>query len=201
MTRSTIPAKMLTREEIRAGKLLTLELEPPPRPRVRADCVDGPRPCPWVGCRYNLYCDVLETGSLKLNFPDKDLEELEQTCALDVADQGGATLEMTGRAMNLTRERCRQIEAKMLVKLYRRFKAAGIDSAEGFLHVAHPLAAVQTEEGVPVQVGSGEVRRESRRLLGRELSALLHSSRRSRNSRSVNRPGCFVNKRPPKRPK
>lgn len=28
------------------------------RPLTRADCVDGPRPCPWVGCRHHLLIEV-----------------------------------------------------------------------------------------------------------------------------------------------
>ena len=88
------------------------------RPRTRADCVNGPRPCLFVSCKHNLYLDVNpETGSIKLNFPDKDIWELEHTCALDVAEKGGITLEEVGVIMNLTRERIRQVETRGLVKL------------------------------------------------------------------------------------
>jgi DNA-directed RNA polymerase sigma subunit (sigma70/sigma32) len=52
------------------------------------------------------------TGSVKLNFPDKELWELAETCALDVADKGGITLEEVGAIMNLTRERVRQVETR-----------------------------------------------------------------------------------------
>jgi hypothetical protein len=83
------------------------------RPRTRADCVDGPRPCLFVSCKYHLYLDVNpRTGSVKLNFPDKELWELAETCALDVADKGGITLEEVGAIMNLTRERVRQVETR-----------------------------------------------------------------------------------------
>lgn len=88
------------------------------RPRSRADCASGPRPCMFVSCKHNLYLDVNpETGSIKLNFPDKEIWELEQTCALDVADKGGITLEEVGAIMNLTRERIRQVETRGLLKL------------------------------------------------------------------------------------
>jgi hypothetical protein len=40
------------------------------------------------------------------------LWELEHTCALDVADKGGITLEEVGAIMNLTRERVRQVETR-----------------------------------------------------------------------------------------
>jgi hypothetical protein len=88
------------------------------RPRSRADCVNTPRPCLFVSCKHHLYLDVNpETGSIKLNFPDKEIWELEETCALDVADKGGITLEEVGAIMNLTRERIRQVETRGLLKL------------------------------------------------------------------------------------
>src|SRR4051812_22566191 len=88
------------------------------RPRTRADCVNEPRPCLFVSCKHNLYLDVNpETGSIKLNFPDKEIWELEHTCALDVAEKGGITLEEVGEIMNLTRERIRQVETRGLEKV------------------------------------------------------------------------------------
>jgi len=88
------------------------------RPKVRADCAEGERPCPYVSCKYNLYVDVNpRTGSVKMNFPDKELWELSETCALDVADRAGITLEEVGVIMNLTRERVRQLEMRGLGKL------------------------------------------------------------------------------------
>lgn len=88
------------------------------RPRERSQCVDSPRPCLFVSCKHNLFLDVNpETGSVKLNFPDKEIWELEETCALDVADRGGITLEEVGSIMNLTRERIRQVETRGLLKL------------------------------------------------------------------------------------
>ena len=88
------------------------------RPRTRADCAEGERPCPYVSCKYNLYVDVNpKTGSVKMNFPDKELWELADTCALDVADRAGITLEEVGVIMNLTRERVRQLEMRGLTKL------------------------------------------------------------------------------------
>ena len=88
------------------------------RPRTPAECVDGCRPCQFVSCKHHLYLDVNpKTGSIKVNFPDKELWELEETCALDVADRGGITLEEVGAIMNLTRERIRQVESRGLYKL------------------------------------------------------------------------------------
>jgi hypothetical protein len=88
------------------------------RPRSRADCAQGIRPCMFIACKHHLYLDVNpSTGSIKLNFPDKEVWELEETCALDVADRGGITLEEVGSIMNLTRERIRQVETRGLARL------------------------------------------------------------------------------------
>jgi len=80
------------------------------RPFFRCQCVDGPRPCPFFSCRYHLYLDVNSAGGIVLNFPDKTLDDLKDTCALDVAERGDHTLEEVGEYLNLTRERVRQIE-------------------------------------------------------------------------------------------
>jgi len=88
------------------------------RPRLRAECENGPRPCPYLSCKHHLYLDINPaTGSIKLNFPDKELWDLPETCALDVADRGGVTLEEVGTLLNLTRERIRQLETHGLLKL------------------------------------------------------------------------------------
>lgn len=113
----TIAPKRLTKEELRLGALL-LPMEGVQRPRTRAECADGPRPCPFVSCKHHLYLDVNpETGSIKLNFPDVDVWEMKDTCSLDVADRGGTTLEDVGEILNLTRERIRQVEVRGLLKL------------------------------------------------------------------------------------
>jgi len=88
------------------------------RPRSRADCAKAGRPCMFISCKHHLYLDVNPTtGSIKLNFPDLEVWELAETCALDVADRGGITLEEVGGIMNLTRERIRQVETRGLLKL------------------------------------------------------------------------------------
>jgi hypothetical protein len=114
----TISVKRMSRRELEhARTLLSPELGED-RPNTRAECRDGPRPCPHVSCRHHLYLDVSpKTGAIKLNFPDLEVWEMAISCALDVADEGGATLEDVGAIMNVTRERIRQMEISALARL------------------------------------------------------------------------------------
>lgn len=84
-----------------ARSLRVLEDDRPPR--TRGECADVPRPCPHRACRYH-----------------NEAMTPELSCALDVADSGGVPLEVVSEAMNITRERVRQIEAKALELLQKR---------------------------------------------------------------------------------
>lgn len=113
----TIAMKRLTKEELRIGALLYPERSYW-RPKSRGECANVARPCPYVSCKYHLYIDVNPaTGSIKINFPDLEVWELQHSCALDVANTGGITLEEVGEILNLTRERIRQVEVRGLLKL------------------------------------------------------------------------------------
>ena len=56
------------------------------RPKTRGECAGGPRPCPWVSCRYHLMLTVDRFGKVTEHFAD--IEDMRETCALDVADKG-----------------------------------------------------------------------------------------------------------------
>jgi hypothetical protein len=88
----TISVKRMTKRELEIGRLLFPESDYW-KPRTRVECLDGPRPCPFVSCKHHLYIDVSpRTGAIK-------------------------PLEDVGAIMNLTRERIRQVEVKALAKL------------------------------------------------------------------------------------
>ena len=71
-----------------------------------------------MSCKHHLYLDVNpDTGSIKLNFPHLEPWEMSESCALDVAERGGITLEEVGGIVNLTRERVRQVEVRATTKL------------------------------------------------------------------------------------
>lgn len=123
----TVSMARLTKTEREVNKALYPESEilenQRTRPTTRGDCSGVARPCPWVGCKHNLYLDVDSvTGAIKLNFPDIEPDEMCPTasCALDIADHGGATLEEVGDAMNIVRERIRQLEVNALAQVLRQ---------------------------------------------------------------------------------
>ena len=114
----TISVKRMTKRELEMGRMLYPDVEDVVRPKNRVDCQGGERPCPFVSCKQHLFLDVsARTGAIKLNFPDLEVWDMHESCALDVSDRGGTTLEEVGAIMNLTRERIRQVEVKGLAKL------------------------------------------------------------------------------------
>lgn len=96
-----------------------------------------PRPCPWISCRWHLATIYAQPGRLggrahpwiaKLaHDPDAAAEwalGLSETCALGVADRGGVTLDEVGDLIGVCRERVRQIEERLLVRLRPRTRRA-----------------------------------------------------------------------------
>lgn len=93
----------------------------PQRPRTRGECEEGPRPCPWISCKYHLYASITPDGDLIIHHPTKEPDELEHTCTLDLAeDRDGMTLEEVGVVLNYTRERVRQLENRALSQVSQR---------------------------------------------------------------------------------
>ena len=89
------------------------------RPQTRGECLKGgsneERPCPWITCKWHLYVEFSDHGREEI-----DVATMKHSCLLDIADDGGMTLEEIGEMMKLTRERIRQIEAVALKKLEKR---------------------------------------------------------------------------------
>jgi len=130
-TRKTISKRYLARanrswEQNPRNELL----DPSDRPSTREDCSDIPRPCPYVGCKYNLYLDVTEKGSLVLNFPSTPVDKIppDRSCVLDIVESEilcvyneCMSLSMIAQYMNLQKERIRQIERDILAKIADQF--------------------------------------------------------------------------------
>lgn len=122
----SVRAKLLTRAVMEAFDVRAYAEELAiPRPRKRAECCEGPRPCPFVGCRHHLYLEVSDSGSIRIAFPHLSPDQLTESCSLDVADRGPQTLESIAVVSNVTRERVRQIEVRALINIKPRTKALG----------------------------------------------------------------------------
>lgn len=99
----------------RCAQLVLLpEPLPPPMPRTRAECRDGARPCPHQQCEHHL-ADTAPQGP---GLP---------SCVLDVAEQGGLTLDEVGQILGVSRERVRQIETAALRSARATAEAMGHD--------------------------------------------------------------------------
>lgn len=114
----TIRNRDLTPTEVRGRRRLAVYYGQ--RPKTRGECEGGQRPCPFVTCQYHLYLDVnynQPTASVRLNFPHLDVLDMKESCALDVADRGGITLEELGANLNISLEGARQAEKDTLDEL------------------------------------------------------------------------------------
>jgi len=127
-----------SRDEVVRLKLLNASLPHYERCETRSECEGGPRPCPLVSCKYNLYLQVNpKTGTIAMQFPHLEPEEMppDKSCVLDVADEGPHSLDHIGTLLNMTRERVRQIEAKAIL---RALASKESDALRSF--VGHPPA-------------------------------------------------------------
>jgi hypothetical protein len=124
---TTISMDRFPKQELERLRALYPEDISAERPVTRADCVDGVRPCPFVGCHWNLYLDVNpKTGSIQLNFPHLEPDEMTASCVLDLASRGGMTMDEVGACTNITRERVRQIEVKATAKIANSDEAVAL---------------------------------------------------------------------------
>ena len=129
----TVSVKRLSKRELERG---AAEYPEQPgrdylRPRTFEECdsvgLGDITPCPFVICKHHLYLDVNpRTGSIKFNFPGREVDELPATCALRVAQHGGRTLDAVAEVMALTRQRLSQLEDRILDKI----RVTALDAAE-----------------------------------------------------------------------
>jgi predicted DNA-binding protein (UPF0251 family) len=126
----TLSIKRLSQRAQELARLTSPDTSERRLPMTRGECPEE-RPCPHVTCKHHLAFDVNErTGSIKTNRPDIEVDELTESCTLDVADAGGLTLEEVGEVMNLTRERVRQLETKALAKVAAAMAKAGLTAGD-----------------------------------------------------------------------
>lgn len=151
------------------------------RPQSRADCLNGPRPCPWVMCRHHLYLDVRADGVVRVNFPAGP-ETMLATCALDLADDGPRTLDQVSILMGMSRERVRQLEERALVKLRFAIREGDLDyegttleAQDGAEVIEETIAKNERAEALQRKLdrrAEVEARKAARREASRERTAL-----------------------------
>lgn len=105
-------------------------------------------------CRHHLYLDVEVRRAhgkvlpkVRLNYPDVEVEDLEHSCALDVADDGPKTLEQVAEVLWVTRERARQIEQAALAKLRHAMGEVFVGDDELVAMLARMVARDDREGG------------------------------------------------------
>jgi hypothetical protein len=95
------------------------------RPLRRGDCRDVPRPCPFVSCKQNLFLDVTRTGRIRLNYPMLEPDQVPESCALDLADQGVTPLGHVAQIFGVTRQYVQMLEQGALEKIRRHLRVLG----------------------------------------------------------------------------
>lgn len=115
------------------------------RPLTRAECVNGPRPCPWVTCEYHLLVTLRPSGQPQLHGQRRALpssaaevvvrawveeaamllDQLEHTCELDVT-AGGLQIgpRRIAQLLGLTKQRVDQVIAEHTPTVRRAITAA-----------------------------------------------------------------------------
>lgn len=136
-------AMALDRAESKRLKLHLL----PDLPANYGECYEMPRPCLFFRCRHNLWLDVKpESGSIRMNFPGQEPEDLEYTCSIDAALGGGPpakwgvplSLARMGEIMNVTEVWAGQLvteaigEVKAKVPTGEEFADRGTDEVDEF---------------------------------------------------------------------
>lgn len=99
-------SEKVTEKTIDAGKIeldsLGIEGIIYDRPKIRAECPDY-RPCPFVGCRYNNYLEIMENGGIRFNFNGVEPWERNTGCTLDLAEKRSYNSGEIADAVGMTR--------------------------------------------------------------------------------------------------
>ena len=96
------------------------------RPKIRGDCMEGPRPCPWVSCRQHLGVDIHVYTGRVVEHPGW---EDRPTCALDEAERGGMAWSESGEVLGVTRQAAQHVVNPALMKLRMYLSNRGITPA------------------------------------------------------------------------
>ncbi len=108
------------------------------RPKTRGDCVDMPRPCPWLFCRHHLALETLEQrrnlkakGKRRLpedmdEFVDEAMD-MPETCTLDVAQSGPSDLDEVGELLGVSYVAVQMAESRAMKRALATCVRKGIE--------------------------------------------------------------------------
>ena len=107
------------------------QFEPRPGQQLDAPKLKG---CIWAGCRHHLAIEVdtskINAGGgvvpMMRNFPGVEIEDMRETCSLDVADRGPQKLEAIGDLVNSVKENARLLEAAALASARAAMERDGV---------------------------------------------------------------------------
>ena len=108
----------------------------PGRPSTRAECLQGPRPCPWIGCKWHLCWERRDIK--RVIFSDAHpamaaslILGMKETCVLDVAEAPRSDREV-GSVLNISHQAVAQACQRGLSKLRaKRILKRGHDEVSG----------------------------------------------------------------------
>lgn len=98
------------------------------KPVQRGECRGGPRPCPWVSCRYNLSIDnVPPTRSTPTGVRETPVPEGRSNCVLDYTDRfpEGLLLEEVAEVIGASRQAVHQCMHRALARAGRNLDDSG----------------------------------------------------------------------------
>ena len=107
------------------------------RPKTRKDCLDRElgtleNPCPYLSCKFHLALDVTPNGGILFmteyvvktlddeggrEVPEIDINSMDETCALHIADNGETPVEVMSEIVHLTNARLHAIVNDSLEKI------------------------------------------------------------------------------------
>lgn len=99
------------------------------RPTKRSECIDGPRPCPWVSCRHHLLLEVASAAP-KINADGVKRDARPTTIRLNMASQSGDLGRRPGLLASAPAEIVRQWITDAVDHLDRMEWTCALDVAE-----------------------------------------------------------------------
>lgn len=117
------------------------------RPKTRGECVDAPRPCPWVSCRHHMLIhDIYDNGTIRINRATAESKKLDETDPLFWSDDDVAS------AIESLPHSC-SLDAAVMGRVRKEREQSDVVETESVADAVEQLALALPQ----IQVGSVEV--------------------------------------------